>query len=798
LFIAYCLIGCARSPAPLIDRSFIDGLADTVYVDQSREALLTDLTGGFYYDDGFRSSARGEYGYSRWERRYLAGWALFDLSGRPLDIDPELCIVHPEWVERHYGSGLSEIVEVPVGRPGLLITVKPRGRRGVSFRPEFDFRRLDREGAPSYLTDWDPESSTLVVARSDTAGGWLAVTGPAGTRLVRGVDRQRITHPKGELTGRVAISLVYLEGDLLVKGGGAVSFAIGWGVNRDSAATVAQQILKDRSHWRAARQERTQKTLEQFALRCEDRGFECAFAWARLMLAAMVVKQDGERFLITGIPYSPYPDGWHTMLSLPGLAASEGDPAVALRLMDGIIARQNRDTLSSQFGMFPGRIGEDEVEYRVPEIAGLAVVAVLRMRDRIAVRDTTREDSLVAALLRDMMGTIRHRLMNGLVFSGADEHFLRDTPAGPDRSGATIETQVLFGRLRAYIHDYPRRELLAPDLPPSLLEYRGRWSSSVIRGPQSVVERMADRLKTQRYVAGAEEVFDLPAPTFAAVAYYHFLSDGPCGDRLPFRWKGDERELALLHPDYTVRIAQTLALGWHRPDDRRFLGQGLERGIQDGLVGQVGLRTLSPFEEEYQPVHLYRLDDAPSGTVSRGDVLLWSAGTLADMLRVTDNRDSLEHLAQALAARVTGAGVVGGLHEAENAEPISGSDNVVGSPVFSTSLAEFIRLVVENIIGFSPGSGSSLRLRPWYPEGWGVVTLEIEFAGGRFQVERLSGELWRVSQTGIESGLRVALDVHPAPGERGQSSLSIYPGQKAEVRFIPSGEGRWKSEVKEL
>ena len=46
----------------------------TLYQDDTREVFLTDLSGGWYYSDAFRTDRKGTYGYSRLDRKYIANW----------------------------------------------------------------------------------------------------------------------------------------------------------------------------------------------------------------------------------------------------------------------------------------------------------------------------------------------------------------------------------------------------------------------------------------------------------------------------------------------------------------------------------------------------------------------------------------------------------------------------------------------------------------------------------------------------------------------------------------------------
>ncbi|HHE47322.1 MAG TPA: hypothetical protein ENL08_06450, partial [Bacteroidetes bacterium] len=594
----------------------LDSLVDTVYAGQDREVLLTDLTGGFYYDDAFRNQARSEYGFSYWERKLITGWLILDPDGNPADDDPDICLVRPDRIERLYLSGVTETVECPLNRTGLLLTVKPGGKKGIILRPYFDFRRLDREETPQYESRFVREANSIVVSRVDHSGGWLALRMDAGDRIIKATEIIRITHPVSELTGRPSISEVMAAGDLVHESGKPARFAFGWGLTRNDALDNAREIFETEVQWRDERRERMISTLETFSFECGNTGFQKAFAWARLSFAGLVAARDDGNFLITGIPFHPYPDGWHTALSLNAVALSDGNPVRALDMLDAIATRQNRDSTSVHYGMFPGRIGEDGIEYRIPEIAGLAALCYQDLTSRLTAADTVRDDEFALALVRDLLGTARYRLHDWMVVSGADEHFLWDGPAAPDREGVTIETQVLYDAVRNFLKGYKRLNLIA-DVHPEMLQRGATWRKVNHAGEIKIPKLLSYRVL---------ETYDIPLPISEVMYFLGGRWDKPWADRLVYHADGSGG-LTILPPvsDTTRCVSIPLALSWYQGRGRVRLLRDMDRFTSAGMLTPSGLRSLAETEDEYQPAHQYQLDDAPYGTTSQGDVLLWTS-----------------------------------------------------------------------------------------------------------------------------------------------------------------------------
>ncbi|NQU06298.1 MAG: hypothetical protein HQ568_09420, partial [Calditrichaeota bacterium] len=447
-------------------------LVDTVYTGQNREVFLTDLSGGFYYDDAFRSGQRSDYGFSRYGNRLLAGWQIFSPDGKPLD-EPDYCYIRPHQIERHFLSGLTETVECPPFQTGLLLTIHPDNVKEFNIKLIFDLRPLDELESPVYSPVIIDDSGIITLSRSDAKCGFIAVSGLSRKNVeLTGITRLQ-EHPYSDNIGRVGVSNVFEAFNYHHHSSSPLDIAFGWGETKEIAAHNAARILNNRQEWQQDRVIWMRNVLNQQAFYCENKSFEKAFNWARLSLAGLLLKRNDEQFLITGFPYSPYPNGWFTMLSLDGITASELSSETAFNLIDIMIDYQNRDSLADEFGMFPTRIGEDEIEYRIPEIAGLAALAYENLTDLNDVQDTLRDDRFALALVRDMVGTLKYRMCQGLVVSDSNEHFLWDSPAAPNRMGATFESQALYNKTRSFLYNYNRLHIIA-DPPNALVNQKGK------------------------------------------------------------------------------------------------------------------------------------------------------------------------------------------------------------------------------------------------------------------------------------------------------------------------------------
>ena len=798
------LSGCQGGGESSAGLGALNGIADTVRAGESRQVLLTDLTGGYYFDDAFRQPEQAQYGYSRWGRRFIAGWEVAGESGGRLDAEPVECVVTAASIIRAYKSGLREEIFLPPGTPGMLVSLKTPSE-GIVFRPRFDIRELNWEDAPDYAL-FTGKGERFAVARSDTDGGWVGVAGK-GIRLVWGESRVRVVHERGALTGRVSVSDCLVPGEL--AGGRRALIAFGWGDSPESAIAVADEIVHNHEMMQQKRAEWAREALSGISFDCGNKPFTRAFARARLTLAGLLVTRPlggpdsleysspENTFLLTGIPYAPHPDGWFTCFSIPGIAAMEGTPARARELLRPILARQNLDSTSAKYGMLPGRVDAGGCEYRIPMITGLAAIAGNELFRRLATRDSLLEESVAKACLNDLLGSVRRRLINGVTAGDSADHILWDGLAAPRRAGATIETQALFGQTRGFLMKYPRLEQLAVGIPSSLLKDSPTgWTITSFRvaGPKKLMEAAEEAWRTERYVAGATELFTQPLPTDVALTYFRFLGREPEADRLPLVIEDSTRRLDPTAPDTTVRAAQFLGKHWEFPGDRKRLAQMMEQAAQYDMLTPLGLRSLSPNAPDYQPQHLF-LDEATAGTLYMGDALVWTSGVPADAYIIAGDWERLREQAVTLADFILTRGVIGALPEATDAEAVAGVVNINGSPVFAASLAEFIRITAGGIIGVVPDQGRLLRLRPRLPDDWGEFRIEASYRGGKVWLERKSATSYKIGEEGIQPDVRVVLDVIPADCESAQISLRIIPGDKLAVNFVPTGDGHWRGEI---
>ncbi|MCF7810867.1 hypothetical protein K9N50_07750 [bacterium] len=811
LFIAsilgiYLFTGCSQKEETQWGDLLVS-LVDTVFAGQNREVFLSDLSGGFYYDDAFRDGKRSDYGFSRFGNRLIAGWQITSPDGKPLD-EPDFCYIRPRQIERHFLSGITETVECPPKQTGLLLTIEPDNVKQFNVKLFFDFRPLDSLESPEYNPVNIDESGAIVISRKDGFNGFIAVAGLSRKGVELTGIKHEIEHPYSDNIGRIGITSGYEALSYQHHSKKSLYISFGWGETKEKAIKNALSIYKNRTNGQNERIIWMKNILNQQAFYCENKSFEKAFNWARLNIAGLMLDRYNKQFLITGFPNSPYPDGWFTMTSLNGITASELSPETALNMIDVMIDYQNKDSLSDRYGMFPTKIKENKAEYRIPEIAGLAAIAYGSLTDLNDVKDTVREDRFALALVRDLVGTLKYRMCQGLVVNDSNEHFLWDGPAAPNRSGATIESQVLFHRSRSFLKDYRRLSLIA-DLPSALVNQKG-YDTFYMAGYGNLAIEPGS-------VPGVSGTFDIPLPWYKVSSMFFDDISGWCADRLlylndnykriyeikneyglklPLKAPWTLRSMYNISRDSTQRVSLPIVTELSIHSSGRLKGF-YNSFIENNLIAETGFRTLGSNEVDFQDAHLYQLEEAPYGTMSKGDVLLWTSDLLARYYIKGNNLDSLLSLTEYLIDRVNNSGVAGGLPEAESGSLVTGEYHAVGNSIFAASLASFIRIASEYVIHIEPARGNYLRIRPKLPKEWGNYKIECAYLDGRLTFERKSETVFRVSQEGITPILRLVLDMSTPLGRTAQLTVRLNPGDKQEIHFLTEDGEIWKSEVKD-
>ncbi len=775
--------GCKKTDEFGIGAGYLETLTDTVYAGEERMIFLSDGVGGFYFDDALGRRLRGSFGFSAGENKYIDEFRVSDAAGVDRREDVRQSAVTPASAKRICAGGFTETIELAFGLPGGVISLAAEDSKAMIVKPVFDIRNLSKTEAPEYRYYWDEDRSALILKRVNHNSKWVAVYFPQRASFNENVDYRQAEYPVSKLIGMPDYAKTFSAGEFLIKKTKKAKIIFAIGADSSEAIGNALAIEEKYETMRDDRRQWMVDVLESAVFKCENKRLERAYAWSRLRLRQLMVDNDGETFLLTGVPYAPYPSGWHTCLGLPGLARSGLEAEEVYSCLEYIIDRQDLTDLdSAAYGMYPSEVREDGVLYNIQEIAGLSVLAYADLKATGLPMDSLRDAKFAQSLVYDLMGTARSRLKNGLAANDSLDHFLADSPAAPARQGAAIESQILLNKVRDFLEEYPDLQSIKPEIPKSLIEGMGG--------------RIKNKPHTPFISVGEAGQFSIPLLR-QTILYNYKLHR--------YDWWADCIEFDLVdavqmeydnRPVYMDRIAQVLALNWHKENDRSLSNKILAHAVETELIGACGFRSLAGTDPEFEPEHVYRRPASGAGSMAYGDVLVWTAGILADLYVTTGRTDSLYNLVERLALRVMEQGAAGALPEAENGRAFNLQYDMVYSPVFFSSTAEFVRIMHENILGIDKAEGVYLKLSPRIPDRWGDVFLKIPLKKGSLNIHKDKSGLYHVRQFGIKPYLQLSLETYPEPGERGLGSLRVFPGESYAVEFVELEGDRWTANIR--
>jgi len=766
-------VGCGEKLSPIIDESYIDSLSDTVYAEGfSRQVLLSDGVGGYYFDDALRQVKHGEYGLFRFGDRIVADWELSS-DQRRMDVDPLFCIVHPEWIERQYKSGLKVRIELPPYIHGLLFTISNPTKKTISFRPIFDQQSVSGlhylTDTPDYRSNWIYSSSRLEVRFTNERS--YSVSCPENSKFVEIDEVIETVYERGQSTGDIEFANLYFPGEIKIKGEKSFQFALSTG------AVLADSILTSQEDWRDQRRKHSIRQLDKFAFTCQYKAVEHAFAWSRMTLAKLLTVYNDNHTMYAGLPHSPYGSGWHTALSAKGLFRSQSDPDRAYQLLTELLKPANEEGQNPLTkGYFATEIFPDGRNAKYSGTGGLSVLALKDLQNYFNSVDTLYRNALTERL-GEYLKTASDRYEMGFEINDSDY-------LGNVRQGATIESQFLSAIAREFVGD----SKIAGQFPQGF--FNG-INTSMFQPDESVYPPT---------ISGQTGQYRLPLSLSAVKRRYKTLYDQRL-DRVLLFSEGysrkdriDEKIRPELIDDSTQTVSHILALGWHQNDNVKLNRELLGNAAEVGLIGDAGFRSLASSDPHYQSTHEFYLPDRPQGVLSRGDLLVWTAGRLADMYRSVGQLDSLQHLVDRLSHRVLESGLIGGLPEVENGDPMPTGNNIVRNPVHSTSTAEYIRVMMDNIIGLEWRRSAEVRIEPMIPNRWGAVTIEAGDSDSRIIITKQSNRSWSVSQHGRKPYLTITMVLHPTLESRVFTSARIRPGETTHFNLTESN-GVWKAKA---
>ncbi len=763
ILIASILSGCSTKLLPKDD--FIDALADTVWAGEEREVVLTTGTGGWYFADALGAPRRSVYGFYIVEYKVFDDWELKGERSESLRESAEYAIVHPEYCIRHFTNGLEERIECLPGNDAIAISWKFNSATSTFFR---------LYSGVAVVSETTPETS------------------PAGTRYLNkalefdektlatgGMFKQRVEHERSVLIGEPGFSIYSTDKEYSLYSADKFSCIILASQETTGSAKQAFMLLKDLPRFRQLRRQQSEAALARFTFRCENREVEKAYAWARLMLRSMYFERNGQSRLFAGLPESPYMDSFHSALAGIGLILSDSSRSRSVRLFETILAIQKQPDDVEFPSRLPTSITSGAASYTSNTTAGALALTfdrVVSLSDEVPLGLPTKflkaVDKSVGADLNS-----RYHVLGLMAGPG-----LFPTIGFPprERYGALLETQALFAVVRTYLATHRDAKSVNFEVPESALIGISDWNYPYFPA----------------YAVGlADKQYQIPLGIEAVMIRFRNRA---------WRWYDallipEVANETLITPqmvfntpcDSTQSVVPFLALSWLEKRDKRIADKLLYSAEQNDLITNQGLRSLSPNDAGFQSSHVFVYDNLPINAGLSGDVLVWTSGILADIYTIGTHYDSTTALFNSLSASIMNDGVVGGLPECVNGIPADIGSNVGRNPIFASSLAEYIRILYDDILHIDTKRPTYPGVRIVAPPDWGQVEFSFEAVGAVITLKRLDKETWTAEQTGSADQIPLEVELWPEPDVRGYGSLKLNPKMFVKFKVIPTTVGRY-------
>ncbi|MBN1885290.1 MAG: hypothetical protein JW876_07205 [Candidatus Krumholzibacteriota bacterium] len=654
-----------------------------------REFVYTNKEATHFSGEATNIHTRSYHGLFSSMHEYLDRWEIA-AGGRPLDPRTAEARAYPHVLVREYPGGVKEEILLPDEENGLLVRVTNLAAGDASFTPVADMRFIWETPRPEYRIFWDARGNVLFVSRADEpapAGrpAWITVTAGCPLRYEPVERFETARYAKDAARKAMAETHPFTPGRLLFEAdGGPVTFAVGLGDTEDEAAEQAARILGRFDELAEARLRRIEEIVERTGFRADDERLAKAFRWAVASMDNLVMNQRG-RGIYAGFHWFPTYWGRDSFICLPGALLATRRHDVAREVLLSFMTYQQRDPGSMRLGRFPNIVDPEHLQYAGVDGTWWLVRAAWKYW--LATGD--------AAFLAEAWPAVELAVAGALETAVDDEGFLvhgdgetwmdaggEQNPYSP-RGDRAVEVQVLF-----------RHGLLVGAAWARTLA--GRVESGEAARPAGGAPPEAAGLR-RLAAAWTRRAADLQTD------FRRRFIGGP-GGSLVDHLNADGSADGQLRPN--AILACWVALDWREIPAS---GPGAVEAEPLLTVGEIetvmrgcgpvilphGIASLDPADPDFKPRHLdldrYYYDAA----YHNGDVWEWLMGPAVTCLRAAGRAHEARALVQPLVDEILDEACVGSLREIRDGRYEAGKEEFGGATSQAWSLAEFIRVCLE-------------------------------------------------------------------------------------------------------
>ncbi len=681
----------------------------------SREYITTNKVATHFSCETNGRHSRSYHGLYCAMHEYLDSWD-FESGGKLLKPDEvNLSRAYPHVLYRWYErERVIEEIMLPDKENGLAVRFTGFLGDTCSLVPWVDMRFIWDVPRPDYRIFWEKKNNVLLVSRSDDpfeAGRprWIAIKCDTEMEFEPEERFEDRSYPKDQARKAMAMTSPFSPGRFVFSPGAGsvreVVFAFGLGVTENEAVEQAERILENRLELKAAKfaridwivhgrlPEPPQKVLRRQFAEEPDTVYQRplvpegsarsrkAYRWARASMDNLIMNQRGWG-IYAGFHWFPNYWGRDSFICLPGACISTGEFETAREILTSFMEYQQTDPGSPRLGRMPNIVNPDNLQYAGVDGTWWFVRAAWKYC--LATRD---EAFLLEAWPRIRLAidgalekAVDHR---GFLTHGDGETWMdaggEHNPYSP-RGDRAVELQALFhhGLIAGAMWARTAAELTTGSDARELAGIADTWTARAEMLAQSF--RSSFWWEERKYLhdhLDRDGTADRQIRPNALLALWVYLDTLEMLDLMDSLRLGETPEYAELVTWIQFREIVHTAM--------------------ETVILPHGVTSLNPEDPDFKPLHLdldrYYYDAA----YHNGDVWMWLSGPAISCMIAAGEERAARELFAPMIDEILEEGCTGSLREIRDGRLIPGKEEFGGATSQAWSLAEYIRVSLEEL-----------------------------------------------------------------------------------------------------
>lgn len=737
------LAGCKSEKVPFSKGLSWDNLVDTLYSGERSRFFLTDGNGGWFIDDDESSGEFTHYGLHYFDQHLLWGWNVQTPTGENLRQDLRFTLVHPFFVERHWGTGLVERVEPAWKQQGLLVIWRLSHPQDVVITifatpSSSSFRSL--QTLPQHLSYRFKPSPSQNSVHPPVLFSPVKSLGKESWDLIRCEKVEEFIFPESR---HIELALCYDRDD-------------------SEASGKTEFLLSRRGKLLARVQDEFTRWQRSFLFITSDPDLNRLWEWCRVSLLKLIVeKNDGRAFILSGLPHTPYEDICQTSLLLPTLALLTGSVDLPERLLRTILSNSRvRDGEQS----LPTYLTPDSALYLTSLSSAFCAISEQNLIELGYPLSPEADSLLFNACYRQTVSILKKGRWVGGLWDGGTQ-----IPIGSSfdsaRTGATIESQFLFSFLRQWVKFHKLFYHFADSLPNPILSGGSSWTNPFLPP------------------VGFSTYGPLPIPLSERELrrYFHYKLGQLWFDRVML----DSEMVAIAHQkgtftfpvDTSWSVYIPLLHSCLYPEDKEMAREIVERGERAQALTELGFRIHSiSGSSAFNSLEEAGDKDNGDGVEEEEDILVWSMGALGGMFHLLEQYERLDNILQTVQTQLL-SGTWGALPEVVSGESVSPPYSVKINEVCALSCAQFLALIGKYYFGVVRGKEGFQQVKVRIPQAWLPGAFQWKRGGFTFKMKKTEPMVWFIRIEGEGEPFDFVLEEIVPPRIKVTGSVRLLPDQ---------------------